>query len=84
MDAIFVEVNNNYLVFYLSDVLYLDMKYFKDIPKIINILSSFFDKDIAFFGLNKCIPSISVNGVNIYYLENYDKYITQSLPKVKK
>lgn len=84
MDAIFVEVNNNYLVIYLSDVLYLDMKYFKDIPKIINILSSFFDKDIAFFGLNKCIPSISVNGVNIYYLENYDKYITQSLPKVKK
>lgn len=84
MDAIFVEVNNNYLVIYLSDVLYLDMKYFKDIPKIINILSSFFNKNIAFFGLNKCVPSIKVNGVNTYYLENYDKYITQSLLKVKK
>jgi len=84
MDVIYIEVNNTYLVLYLNSILYLDMNYFNDIPKILNLFKSYLDKDIAFFGQNKCIPKIYINDVNTYYIENYKDYITQSLLKVKK
>ena len=84
MNVIFVEVNESYLIIYLNDILYLDLTYFKDIPAILNSLKSFFDKDIAFFGLNKSIPNIHTKDVYSYYIENYKNYITQSLLKVKK
>lgn len=84
MNVIFVEVNESYIIIYLKDALYLDLTYFKDIPAILNSLKSFFDKDIAFFGLNKSIPNIHIKSVYSYYIENYKNYITQSLLKVKK
>lgn len=84
MNVIFVEVNESYIIIYLKDILYLDLTYFKDIPAILNSLKSFFDKDIAFFGLNKSIPNIHIKNVYSYYVENYKNYITQSLLKVKK
>ncbi len=84
MNVIFVEVNESYIIIYLKDILYLDLTYFKDIPAILNSLKSFFDKDIAFFGLNKSIPNIHIKSVYSYYIENYKNYITQSLLKVKK
>lgn len=83
MDVIYVEVNNNYLVIYLDDILYLDLSYFKDIPGVLNILKPFLNKDIAFLGLNKCIPNIHINNICSYYIDNYNSYITQSLLKVK-
>lgn len=84
MNVIFVEVNESYIIIYLKDILYLDLTYFKDIPAILNSLKSFFDKDIAFFGLNKSIPNIHIKNIYSYYIENYKDYITQSLLKVKK
>lgn len=84
MDVIFVEVNNNYMILYLKDILYVNLNYFKDIPMILNVLKSYFSKDIAFLGLNKCIPKMYIKNVNYYYIENYSTYITQSLLKVKK
>lgn len=84
MNVIFVEVNESYIIIYLKDILYLDLTYFKDIPAILNSLKSFFDKDIAFFGLNKSILNIHIKNVYSYYIENYKNYITQSLLKVKK
>lgn len=84
MNVIFVEVNESYIIIYLNDILYLDLTYFKDIPAILKSLKSFFDKDIAFFGLNKSIPNIHIKDVCSYYIENYKDYITQSLLKVKK
>lgn len=83
MDVIYVEVNNTYMVIYLDKILYLDLSYFKDIPSIIYILKPFLNKDIAFLGLNKCIPNIHIKNICSYYIENYNIYITQSLLKVK-
>lgn len=82
--ATFVEINNSYLVLYLDKTLYLDLSYFNDIPKVLGLFISYFDNDIALFGVNKCIPKVYINNVNIYYIENYKDYITQSLLKVKK
>lgn len=84
MNVIFVEINESYIIIYLKDTLYLDLTYFKDIPVILNSLKTAFDKDIAFFGLNKSIPNIHIKNVYSYYIENYKNYITQSLLKVKK
>lgn len=84
MDVTFVEINNTYLVVYLEDILYFDLKYFKDIPKVLEVLKPFFKGSIAFLGLNKCIPKVCINNVSGYYIENYDSYVTQNLLKVKK
>lgn len=84
MKAIYVEVNNSYMVLYLDDILYFDMAYFNDIPKTLSLFKAYLDKDVAFFGQNKCIPKVSISNVNCYYIENYVNYITQSLLKVKK
>jgi len=82
-DAIYIEINNSYLVFYLDDVIYLDLNYFKDIPKIIEYFKGFLNKNIVLFGINKCITKVHLNNMQIYYVENYEYYITQSLLKVK-
>lgn len=79
----YVEINNNYIVLYLDKVIYLSIKYFKDIPKILNFLKEFLNKNIVLFGLNKCIPEMSNKNVYIYYMENFKDYITQSLLKVE-
>ncbi len=82
--ATYIEINNSYLVLYLDKTLYLDLSYFNDIPKVLSLFKSYFDKDIALFGVNKCIPKVYINDVDIYYIENYKDYIAQSLLKVKK
>lgn len=82
--ATYIEINNSYLVLYLDKTLYLDLSYFNDIPKVLGLFISYFDNDIALFGVNKCIPKVYINDVNIYYIENYKDYITRSLLKVKK
>lgn len=82
-DAIYIEVNNSYMVVYLEDALYLDLAYFKDIPKTLMLFKEYLNKDIAFFGVNKCIPKLYLKDANVYYIDNYKEYITQSLLKVK-
>lgn len=83
-DVIYVEINDSYFVIHLKDTLYFDLKYFKDIPKVLMILKPYFNKDIAFFGTNKCILNIHIDDIQFFYIENYNDYITQSLLKVKK
>ncbi len=82
--AIYIEINNSYMVINLDKGLFIDLNYFKDIPKI---LMQFLDgdkSDIVLFGKNKNIPFIKLKNKNIYYFENYLHYITESLLKVKK
>lgn len=83
-DALYIEVNINYMVLYLDNTLYIDLAYFKDIPKTLEFFKAYFYKNIALFGVNKCIPRIGLETNNVYYIENYVDYITQSLLKVKR
>ncbi len=83
-DAIYMEVNNTYLVINFNEGIYLDLTYFKDIPKILEYFQERLDKDIILFGKNKDIPLIKVDNKNIYYLQNKNSYITDCLLQVKK
>jgi len=80
----YIEINNSYIVIYLNKCVYLDLDIFKDIPKILNYFNDLYLDNIVLFGKNKNIPNIKLNDKLIYYLENYNSYITDSLLKVKK
>ncbi|MDE5539476.1 MAG: hypothetical protein K2J20_03210, partial [Bacilli bacterium] len=62
----------------------LDLDYFKDIPYVLNYFQSYYKEDIILFGKNKNIPNIKVKDKNVYYFENYQDCITDSLLKVNK
>ena len=76
-DAIYIELNNTYMVINLDKGIYLDLDYFKDIPRILDGFN--IDKDILFFGVNKEIVNINLINKDIYYLQNKENYITDSL-----
>lgn len=82
--ATYIEINQSYFVVYLEDALYFDIKYFKDIPKILEYLKDNFKDYVILFGSSSLIPHIKVNGVVIYYLENPALSVLNSLLKVKK
>lgn len=83
-DATFIEVNNSYMVLNLDKGIYLDLEYFNDIPKIIDYFSPFLKDSIILFGLNNYIPKIHIKNKKVYYYDNYQNYISESLLKVKK
>lgn len=82
--ATFIEINNNYLILYLDKPILVDLEFIKDIPVVIKYFSTFFKNDIVLFGTNQYIPNIKISNLDIYYLENYNSYIKDSLLKVKK
>ena len=82
-DVTFIEVNNSYMVLYLDEGVFLDLKYFKDIPKILDYFSTI-KANVILFGLNKNLPKIKLKNKEVYYYDNFQNYITESLLKVKK
>lgn len=84
MPGLFIEINNNDMVIYKEDGLFISLKYIKDIPKVINYFAGDTKSDIVLFGTNKYIPDIKIKDIHLYYLDNYNNYITESLLKVKK
>ncbi len=83
-EATYIEVNNTYMIINLDEGLYLDLDYYKDIPKILNYFNVLLNKNIVFFGLNKNIPFIKVMNKDVFYMDNYQNYIPESLLKVEK
>lgn len=82
--ATYIEINNHYMVIYLESAIYLDLNYFKDIPKILDYLKPHFKNYVILFGFNNIIPEVRVKNLDVYYLENPQKFILNSLLKVKK
>ena len=78
-DKTFIEVNNTYMVINLDKGIYLDLDYYKDIPKILDYFKDLIEKDIVLFGVNKKITEIKLRDRDVYYLQNREKYIIDSL-----
>lgn len=82
-NATYLEINNTYLVI-TNEGIYLDLDYFKDIPKILEYFDKILKNKIILFGQNKIIPLIKVNNKEIFYFDNYQKFVLESLLKVEK
>ena len=80
----YIEINDNYMVINFDKGLYLNFTYYKNIEKIIEYFKDSLKKDVILFGTNEGITKISLRGLNIYYLDNKESYIVESLLKVKK
>ena len=80
----YIGIFKDYIVFYLEKSLVMDLYYFKDIPKMIDYFKDYYKDYVVLFGTNAFIPNIRLNSVNVYYIDHYQNYITQSLLKVKK
>ena len=83
-DYTYIGIFQDYMVFYLDNSVFIDLKYFKDFPKLIEYFKDYYQKFVLLFGTNKNIPNIHSNLVYIYYIDDFQNYITQSLLKVKK
>ncbi len=83
-DYTYIGVYQDYIVFYLDDPVVLTLNYFKDIPKMIDYFKGYYHGYVLLFGSNENIPNIQSNLVNLYYIDDFQNYVTQSLPKVKK
>lgn len=84
MSGLFIEVNINDMVIYKDEEVFISLEYIKDIPKVIGYFIKDIKDNIILFGTNKYIPNIKIHDVNLYYLDNFESYITESLLKVKK
>ena len=67
-DVTYLEINNTYL----------------DIPRILDYFAKILKNKIILFGQNKIIPLIKVNNKEVFYIDNYQKFIPESLLKVEK
>ena len=83
-EATYIEINKKYMIINLDKGLYLELIYYKDIPKIIEYFKEYIKKDIILYGTYKDIPNIKVRGLNVYFMDNRMTYITDCLLKVKK
>ncbi len=83
-EALYVEFNKEYMVINLDEGIYLDLKYFKDVPKVLEILDEFIKGDIVFLGTNRCVNLVKVKNRRVYYFDNAASYVAESLLKVKK
>ena len=83
-DYTYIGIFQDYMVFYLDNPVFIDLEYFKDFPKLIEYFKDYYQKFVLLFGTNKNIPNIHSNLVYIYYIDDFQNYITQSLLKVKK
>ena len=80
----YIGIFKDYVVLYLDKPIVLDLAYFKDYAKLIQHFKDYYQKYVVLFGTNEDIPKISSNLVNVYYIDHYQDFITQSLLKVKK
>lgn len=78
-NATFIEINQDYLVIHLDNGIILDLKYFNDIPKTLNLFKNYFSKNLILFGTNPLIPTLKIPNFNIYYFENYSTFIVDNL-----
>ncbi len=83
-EATYIEINKKYMIINLDKGLYLELIYYKDIPKIIEYFKEYIKKDVILYGTYKDIPNIKVRGLNVYFMDNRMTYITDCLLKVKK
>lgn len=83
-DYSYVGVFKDYIVFYLDSPVILSLDYFKDFPKLIEYFKAYYKKYVVLFGSNVNIPLIHSNLVSIYYIDQFQSYIAESLLKVKK
>lgn len=83
-DATFIEINQNYLVFYFDNGFILSLDYFKDLPKLFSLLVAYMKPTVILLGTNSNIPKIKHSSLEIYYFANYSTYLIDSLLKVKK
>ncbi len=83
-DYTYVGIFKDYMIFYLNKPVILDLYYFKDFPKLIDYFIDYYKKYVILFGSNNNIPNISSNRIGVYYVDNYQNYIPDSLLKVKK
>ncbi|MCM1053081.1 MAG: hypothetical protein NC483_03825 [Ruminococcus sp.] len=82
--ATYVEVEDKYLVINWNKGLFLDLDYFKDMNMILDEFKDMMEEKVVLFGSNKDIPSIKISDKSIYYYENYDTFIVDSLLKINK
>lgn len=80
----YIGVFQDYVVFYLDKPAIFDLTYFKDLSKLLAYFKSYYQEYVVLFGTNPDIPKISSNLINLYYIDHYQDYITQSLLKVNK
>lgn len=84
LDYTYIGVFEDYVVFYLDEPVFLSLTYFKDFPKLINYFQEYYQDYVVLFGTNNLIPQIKSNLVDLYYIDNYQNFISDSLLKVKK
>ena len=80
----YIGIFNHYIVFYLEKPVFLDLFYFKDFSKLIEYFHEYYQPYVLLFGTNENISKIHSNLVNIYYIDQFQSYIAESLLKVKK
>ncbi len=80
----YIEVNNSYMIIYVQDGIFLDLDYFKDLPRILDYFKNVYHGDLVLFGRNKNIPNIKLENKQIYYFENFSTYVVDGLLKVNK
>ena len=83
-EATYIEINDTYMVVNLDKGIYIDLDYFKDIPKVTKCLNDNFKQYIYLFGYNKLIPKIKLLNTKIFYFEDYNDFIVNILLKVNK
>ena len=83
-DYSYIGIFKGYIVFYLDSPIILSLEYFNDFPKLIDYFKDHYKKYIVLFGSNTNIPLIHSNLVSIYYIDQFQSYIAESLLKVKK
>ncbi len=80
----YIGVFQNYMVFYFLEPVVVSLKYFRDISKLISYFKEYYQEYVVLFGSNENIPLIQAIDTKIYYIDQYQDYITKSLLKVKK
>lgn len=82
-DSTYIEINQSYMIIHLKEDIWIDLKFFSDIPFLIRYFKEKMIGDIVLFGKNKLIPSIQVSSFFIYYFDRYSHYIADVLLKQK-
>ncbi len=84
ISATYIEMEKDYFVINFDKGIFLDLDYFKNIDNILNYFKSLMEKNVVIFGTNEDIPHINIIGKKVYYFENYNTFIEDSLLKINK
>ncbi len=80
----YIGVFKDYMVYYLDNPIVIRLDYFKDILKMIEYFKDYYRDYIVLFGSNDNILNMKSKILSLYYVDNYQNYITDSLLQVKK